>query len=159
MICDNLSISENGHLLFAGQDTVELAAKYGTPVYLMDEDKIREKCRAYKTAFAKYFDDRAIPLYASKANSFKRLYEIMTEEGLGIDVVSSGEIYTAKNAGFDLSKAYFHSNNKTDWDIAFAMDNGIGYFVADNIEEVKAVEREAAKRNIRQKMLLRLLSL
>ncbi|MBR5740096.1 MAG: diaminopimelate decarboxylase, partial [Firmicutes bacterium] len=74
MICDNLSISDNGHLLFAGQDTVELAAKYGTPMYLMDEDKIREKCRAYKNAFIKYFDDRAIPLYASKANSFKRLY-------------------------------------------------------------------------------------
>ena len=140
MICDNLSVSKEGHLLFAGQDTVELAKKYGTPVYLMDEDKIREKCRAYKNAFMKYFDDRAIPLYASKANSFKRIYEIMTEEGMGIDVVSSGEIYTALNAGFDLSKAYFHSNNKTDWDIAFAMDHGIGYFVADNVEEVKAID-------------------
>ena len=85
MICDNLSISDKGHLLFAGQDTVELAAKYGTPVYLLDEDKIREKCRAYKNAFLKYFDERAIPLYASKANSFKRLYEIMTEEGMGIE--------------------------------------------------------------------------
>ena len=156
MICDNLSISRDGHLLFAGQDTVELAEKYGTPVYLMDEDKIREKCRAYKAAFAKYFDDRAIPLYASKANSFKRIYEIMTEEGMGIDVVSAGEIYTALNAGFDLSKAYFHSNNKTDWDIAFAMDHGVGYFVADNYEEVQAVEAEAARRGIKQKMLLRL---
>ena len=99
MICDNLKISKDGHLLFAGQDTVELAKKYGTPVYLMDEDKIREKCRAYKNAFMKYFDERAIPLYASKANSFKRIYEIMTEEGMGIDVVSSGEIYTAYKAG------------------------------------------------------------
>lgn len=156
MICDNLSISEKGVLLFAGQDTTALAEKYGTPLYLMDEDKIREKCRAYKAAFRKYFDDRAIPLYASKANSFKRIYEIMTEEGLGIDVVSSGEIYTAYKAGFDLSKAYFHSNNKTDWDIAFAMEHGVGYFVADNVEEVKAVEAEAARRGIRQKMLLRL---
>ena len=142
--------------MFAGQDTVELAEKYGTPVYLMDEDKIREKCRAYKAAFSKYFDERAIPLYASKANSFKRLYEIMAEEGMGIDVVSSGEIYTAVKAGFDLSKAYFHSNNKTDSDIAFGMDHGVGYFVADNVEEVKAVEKEAARRGIRQKMLLRL---
>ena len=156
MICDNLSISKNGHLLFAGQDTVELAKKYGTPVYLMDEDKIREKCRAYRNAFMKYFDERAIPLYASKANSFKRIYEIMTEEGMGIDVVSSGEIYTAMKAGFDLSKAYFHSNNKTDEDISFAMENGVGYFVADNIEEVIAVEKEAATRGIKQKMLLRL---
>jgi diaminopimelate decarboxylase len=104
----------------------------------------------------KYFDERAIPLYASKANSFKRIYEIMTEEGMGIDVVSSGEIYTAYKAGFDLKKAYFHSNNKTDEDIAFAMDHGVGYFVADNIEEVKAVEAEAGRRGIKQKMLLRL---
>lgn len=156
MICDNLSVSREGHLLFAGQDTVELAKRYGTPVYLMDEDKIREKCRAYRDAFKKYFDDRAIPLYASKANCFKRLYEIMTEEGMGIDVVSSGEIYTALKAGFDLSKAYFHSNNKTDEDIAFAMEHGVGYFVADNYEEVEAVEKEASKRGTRQKLLLRL---
>lgn len=156
MICNNLSVGANGHLFFAGQDTVELAKKYGTPVYLMDEDKIREKCRAYKKAFQKNFGDKAVPLYASKANCFKRLYEIMTEEGMGIDVVSSGEIYTAVAAGFDMSMAYFHSNNKTDWDIAYAMDNGIGYFVADNYEEVDAVEKEAAKRGIRQKILLRL---
>ena len=75
---------------------------------------------------------------------------------MGIDVVSSGEIYTAYKAGFDLKKAYFHSNNKTDEDIAFAMDHGVGYFVADNIEEVKAVEAEAGRRGIKQKMLLRL---
>ena len=156
MICNNLSVGANGHLFFAGQDTVELAKKYGTPVYLMDEDKIREKCRAYKKAFQKNFGDKAVPLYASKANCFKRLYEIMTEEGMGIDVVSSGEIYTAAAAGFDMSMAYFHSNNKTDWDIAYAMDNGVGYFVADNYEEVDAVEKEAAKRGIRQKILLRL---
>ena len=156
MICNNLSVGANGHLFFAGQDTVELAKKYGTPVYIMDEDKIREKCRAYKKAFQKNFGDKAVPLYASKANCFKRLYEIMTEEGMGIDVVSSGEIYTAVAAGFDMSMAYFHSNNKTDWDIAYAMDNGVGYFVADNYEEVDAVEKEAAKRGIRQKILLRL---
>ena len=156
MISSNISVSPEGHLLFAGQDTTELAVKYGTPVYLMDEDKIREKCRIYREAFSKYFDDRALPLYASKANSFKRLYEIMTEEGMGIDVVSSGEIYTALKAGFDLSKAYFHSNNKTDRDIAFAMDNGIGRFVCDGEDEVKALEEEAARRGITQKILLRL---
>ena len=75
---------------------------------------------------------------------------------MGIDVVSSGEIYTARKAGFDLSQAYFHSNNKTDEDISFAIENGIGYFVADNEEEVKAIEAEAARRGIRQKLLLRL---
>ena len=155
MICNNITV-ENGILCFAGQDTTKLAAQYGTPLYLMDEDKIREKCRAYKHAFEKHFGPSAQPLYASKACCFKRIYEIMREEGMGIDVVSSGEIYTALKAGFDLSQAYFHSNNKTDEDIRFAIENGIGYFVADNEEEVKAVEAEAARKGIRQKLLLRL---
>lgn len=156
MICENISVSPEGHLLFAGQDTVELAKKYGTPLYLMDEDRIRANCRLYKKAMKESFGDNAAPLYASKANCFKRIYEIMKEEDMGIDVVSSGEIYTAVKAGYDLSKAFFHSNNKTDEDIAYAMDNGIGYFVADNIEEVKAVDKEAAKRGFRQKIILRL---
>ena len=155
MICNNITV-KNGILHFAGQDTAKLAKTYGTPLYLMDEDKIREKCRAYKHAFEKHFGPSAQPLYASKACCFKRIYEIMREEGMGIDVVSSGEIYTARKAGFDLSQAYFHSNNKTDEDIRFAIENGIGYFVADNEEEVKAVEAEAARRGLRQKLLLRL---
>lgn len=156
MICNNIAVSERGHLLFAGQDTVELAKQYGTPVYLMDEDKIRESCRIYKSAFEKYFGPSARPLYASKANSFKRIYEIMREEGMGIDVVSSGEIYTALQAGYDISQAYFHSNNKTDEDIRYGIEHGIGYFVADNEEEIKAIEAEAGRRGIRQKVLLRL---
>ncbi len=155
MICNNITVKD-GILHFAGQNTVELAKKYGTPLYLMDEDKIREKCRIYKHAFVKHFGPGSYPLYASKANSFKRIYEIMQEEEMGIDVVSSGEIYTALKAGYDISKAYFHSNNKTDEDISFAMEHGIGYFVADNIEEVKAVEAEAARRGIKQNLLLRL---
>ena len=156
MICDNITVGQNGHLYFAGQDTVELAKQYGTPLYLMDEDKIRESCRVYTEAFKKHFGENARPLYASKANCFKRIYEIMREENMGIDVVSSGEIYTAIQAGYDLSRAYFHSNNKTDADIAYGMDNNIGYFVADNVEEIKAIEAEAGRRGIRQKVLLRL---
>ncbi len=156
MICENISIGANGHLLFAGQDTVELAKEYGTPLYLMDEDYIRHQCRVYQNAFKKHFGPTSRPLYASKANSFKRIYEIMKEEGMGIDVVSSGEIYCALQAGYDLSHAYFHSNNKTDTDIVYGMDNHVGYFVADNVEEIKAIEAEAARRGIRQKVLLRL---
>lgn len=156
MICDNIKVSQAGHLLFAGQDTVALAAQYGTPLYLMDEAKIRESCRIYKDAFAKHFGDNARPLYASKANCFKRIYEIMAEEDMGIDVVSSGEIYTALAAGYDLSRAYFHSNNKTDEDIRYAMEQGIGYFVADNVEEIKAIQSEGTRQNKKQKVLLRL---
>lgn len=156
MLCDNISVNRAGHLLFAGQDTLTLARQYGTPLYLMDEDKIRENCRVYQKAFQKHFGTGSRPLYASKAASFKRIYQIMAEEGMGIDVVSSGEICTAYQAGYDLSGAYFHSNNKTDADIVYAMDHGVGYFVADNREEISAIEAEAARRGVRQKVLLRL---
>ena len=156
MICENITIGANGHLHFAGQDTVALAKQYGTPLYLLDEDYIRHQCRVYQNAFKKHFGPSSRPLYASKANAFKRIYEIMKEEGMGIDVVSSGEIYTALQAGYDLSHAYFHSNNKTDRDIVYGMDNHIGYFVADNVEEIKAIEAEAGRRGIKQKVLLRL---
>ena len=155
-ICDNISRGGDGVLRFAGQDTEMLAEKYATPLYLMDEDKLRRNCRVYCRAFKKYFGDGAKALYASKANSFKRIYEIMREENMGIDVVSSGEIYTAAAAGYPMENAYFHGNNKTDADIRFAMDKGVGCFVVDNEEELEAVEAEAARRGTAQRVLLRL---
>ena len=156
MICENLSVNENGRLLFAGQDTLSLAQKYGTPLYLMDEDRIRERCRTYLNAVKQAFGDKGKVLYASKAASFKQIYRIMREEGMGIDVVSSGEICTVIGAGYPLQNAYFHSNNKTDADISYAMENGIGYFVVDNEDELIAVQSEAEKRGISQKILLRI---
>ena len=155
MICDNIS-EVGGRLRFADQDVTALAQRYGTPLYLMDEDRIRHNCRIYKDAMAAAFGDNALPLYASKAASFKRIYKIVSDEGMGIDVVSSGEIFTAVSAGVSLENAYFHSNNKTDEDIAFAMEHGIGYFVADNEEEIDAVEKCAARMGRRQKVLLRI---
>ena len=154
--CDNLGVNGAGHLTFAGQDVTLLAAQYGTPLYLMDEDRIRRNCRMYRDAMREQFGGASCLLYASKANSFTWIYRLMAEEGMGIDVVSCGEIHTAARAGFDLAKAYFHSNNKTDADIAFAMEHGVGYFVADNVEEVACIEAEAAARGSRQKILLRL---
>lgn len=155
MICDNLSINEKGHLTFAGFDTVELAEKYGTPLYLMDENKIRERVRIYKKAMEDFFPESSLPEFASKAFSAKQIYRIMAEEGVDIDVVSCGEIYTALQADFPLEKAYFHGNNKTDSDIAFAMENGVGYFVADNREELQAINSIAGKMGKTQKILLR----
>jgi diaminopimelate decarboxylase len=156
MICDNLTVNAQGHLCFAGQDTVELAEQYGTPLYLMDESRLRANCRLYQQAMHKHFGPDAGPLLASKAASFKRIYEIAQEENMGIDVVSSGEIYTARKAGYPLERAYFHSNNKTDFDVSFAMENRVGYFVVDNREELDVIFREAERRGIRQKILLRL---
>lgn len=154
MICDNIT-SANGHLRFAGRDTVELAERYGTPLYLMDEGRIRHNCRVYRENMDRLFP-AALPLYASKALSCKRLYEIVAEEGLGADVVSPGELYLARSAGFPMEKVFFHGNAKTDADIAFAIDCGVGYFIIDNPDELQAVERLAGERGIRQKALLRL---
>ena len=156
MICSNLSRGEVGELLFAGRNLGELASKYGTPLYLYDENKIREKCRAYVSAVRDFFPGGAKVMYASKAASFKRLYEIIAEEDMGIDVVSVGEIYTASLAGFPLEKAYFHSNNKTDTDIEYAISKGVGYFVVDNAEELYAINRIAANAGRKQKILLRI---
>ena len=156
MICNNLSVSAEGRLLFAGQDVAALMKTYGSPLYLFDEERIRENCRTYYKAMKEAFGEDALPLYASKAASFKEIYRIVADEGLGIDVVSQGEIYTAFSAGLSLENAYFHSNNKTDEDIAFAIKKGVGYFVADNEEELFAIERIAAEKGICQRVLLRL---
>ena len=156
LICENLSVNAAGHLCLARQDVTELAGQYGTPLYLMDEQRIRRNCRVYASAFARNFGGDSRPLYAGKACAFKQMYRIVTQEGFGVDVVSAGEICTADGAGIDLSCAYFHSNNKTDGDIVLAMDRGVGCFIVDNTEELDAIAAQAQRRGIRQKILLRL---
>ncbi|MBO4433071.1 MAG: diaminopimelate decarboxylase [Clostridia bacterium] len=155
-ICDNLSVNSAGHLCFAGLDVVDIAKKYGTPLYLLDEERIRERCRTFKDAIHTCFGENAFIAYASKASSFKEIYRIIKSENMYVDVVSCGEIYTAKAAGFPLENTLFHSNNKTDDDIKYAMDNGVGYFVVDSEEELLAIQREAEKRKAVQKVLLRI---
>ena len=154
MLYDNLD-TIGGRLIFAGADTVALAEKYGTPLYLMDEEKIRANCRAYRTALDACVCPGSSAIYASKACSFAGIYKIIAEEGLGADVVSAGEIYTAKKAGFPMERAYFQGNNKTDADIRFAIDAGVGYFVCDNFEEIDALDRIAEEAGIKQKILIR----
>lgn len=156
MICDNLTVNDAGELLFAGRSTKALMEKYGSPLYVMDESRIRHNLRQYVSAMQEAFGDEARVLYASKACSFKEMYRIANEEGAGVDVVSEGEIYTAHAAGFPMEHAYFHGNNKTDAEVALAMELGVGYFVVDHEEELDAVEAEAARRGITQKVLLRI---
>lgn len=155
MICNNISINQKGHLTFAGYDTTDLAQKYGTPLYLMDEDKVREHIREYKTAFEKYFPQGSMPEFASKSFSCKQIYRIMAEEQMNIDVVSCGEIYTAATAGFPMERSFFHGNNKSDGDIRFAIENKVGFFVADSMDEICAISRIAKQNGITQKILLR----
>ena len=156
MIYENLSVNSDGHLLFAGYDTLELAKEYGTALFVMDEDRIRQRCREYQQAMAAHLPAGSHPLYASKAMSIKRIYQIMKEENMGVDVVSPGELYTAVKAGFPMENAYFHGSSKTDDDIRFAMEHKIGFFICDNADELDAIDAEAARQGICQKILLRL---
>lgn len=155
MLSKNITVSANGNLEFAGYNTIELAKKYGTPLYLMDETMIRERMRTYKKALADFFPEGSVPEYASKAFSCKRIYEITKEEGINVDVVSVGELYTAYKAGFPMGNCFFHGNNKTDYDITFAMEHGLGCFVADNFDELTAIDRIAAEKGIVQKVIIR----
>lgn len=156
MLHTNLSVGENGHLYFANVDTVSLAEKYGTPLMLLDEDRIRARMRTYITAMEKHFGEGSKPLLASKALCFKGIYKIAAEEGMCTDIVSPGELYTAKAGGFPMENAYFHGNNKTDADIEFAIDSGIGYFIVDNREEFDKISSYSAEKGIKQKILVRL---
>jgi len=156
LLYDNFKINSKGRLEIGGCDSVELVEKYGTPLYVLDENQLRKNCRAYKNAVEKYFGkDGGEVAFASKALSFKGIYRIINDEGLSTDIVSSGELETVKAAGFPLEKAYFHGNNKTDVDIENGLKNNIGVFVVDNIEEIEALNRICEKYNRTQKILLR----
>ena len=122
----------------------------------MDENRIRENCRVYIDAMRKYMGEGSRPIFASKSCCFKRIYAIVADMGMGTDIVSPGELYTANAAGFPMENAFFHGNNKTDADIEYAMETGIGCFIVDNREELDTVNACAARRGIRQKILLRL---
>ncbi len=135
---DNVtSTNKAGNLTIGGLDTVALAAKYGTPLYVMDENAIRENCRVLKKSMDEHYNKNGIVLYASKAFSCKQIYRIMNEEGLGTDVVSGGELYTALQAGFPAEKIYFHGNNKTAAELTMALENNVGYIVLDNLTELE----------------------
>ncbi len=148
--------STNGHLTIDGLDAVELAKEFGTPAIFISEDSVRGMCRMYRDAFAKYFGEGASPIYAGKALCFKRLYEIMAEENMKADCVSSGELATANAAGFPMENAFFHGNNKSDFDLEYAVKLGVGHIVVDSFDELMALDEIAEDAGVCQKILLRI---
>ena len=156
MLHDNYTVGENGHLFVGGCDTVSLAGKYGTPLYVIDEDKVRRSMRKFREIMQKYFPAGSRVLYASKALSYVDIYRVAASEGLGADVVSSGEIYTALKGGLPGSAMYFHGNNKTDGDIEYALGAGVGTFVADCREELEYLDAAARRIGKKQDVLLRI---
>ena len=145
LVSKNLAVNEQGHLTVGGMDTVELAKEYGTPLYIMDEGLIREHCRSFKESMDKYYGGQGLVCYASKAFCCKAMCRIMLEEGLGLDVVSEGELYTALSVGFPAEKLCFHGNNKTDHELSYALENGVGRIIVDNIYELERLDRLAEK--------------
>ncbi|MCR5575938.1 MAG: diaminopimelate decarboxylase [Oscillospiraceae bacterium] len=155
MLSSNITRDADGTLRFAGQSVPALAEEYATPLYLMDEDRIRANCRMYRQALRESFGEDALPLYASKACAFKQMYRIMAEEGMGVDTVSSGEIHTALAAGFPAERIWFHGDGKTDADIRYAVGQGVGCFIVDNETELLALAQEVRRQGVRQRILLR----
>lgn len=145
LVSKNLAVNEQGHLTVGGMDTVELAKEYGTPLYIMDEGLIREHCRSFRESMDKYYGGQGLVCYASKAFCCKAMCRIMLEEGLGLDVVSEGELYTALSVGFPPEKLCFHGNNKTDHELSYALENGVGRIIVDNIYELERLDRLAEK--------------
>ena len=148
MISNCLKINHAGHLEISGCDTVELAEQYGTPLYVMSEDQIRETCRRYVASFAKNYNGHGKPIYASKAFSCKEIYRIVLSEGLDVEVVSGGELYTALQAGVPCSQIHFQGNNKSTGELTMALENGVGDIVVDNLYELECLEKLAAQRNM-----------
>lgn len=142
-VMKNLTVNEKGGLSLGGCDVAEAAREYGTPLYLMDEGQIRENCRIYNQSMQDYYDGNGIVLYASKALSCKQIYRIMKEENMGVDVVSGGELYTALSTGFPAERIYFHGNNKTEEELRYAMQSGVGRIVVDNKFELVLIGRLA----------------
>jgi diaminopimelate decarboxylase len=134
-----LAVNEKGHLKIGGCDTLELVEKYGSPLYIIDENTIRNNCKVYKEAMEKYYDGNGLVLYASKALCTTSICKIIESEGLGLDVVSGGELFTAKKADFPMDKVYFHGNNKTLDEIEFGLECDIKRFIVDNKEELENI--------------------
>ena len=155
-ISDNIGINEKGNMTVAGHDCASLAESFGTPLYIMDEDKLRENMRAFRDSISACYNGNGLVCYASKALCCREMCRIAASEGLGLDVVSGAEIYTAMSVGFDASKICFHGNSKTDEEIRYALKSGVGRIVADNITELHNIDRIAGEENICARIMLRI---
>ena len=145
MISPCLSVNEKGHLTISGSDTVALAERYGTPLYVMSEDEIRDVCRRYVSSFQRFYSGNGKPIYASKAFCCKEICRIVLSEGLDLEVVSGGELATALAAGVPGERIHFQGNNKTLAELEMAVDQSVGDVVVDNLSELRKLQRIAER--------------
>ncbi len=155
-VMNNTAVNADGHLTIGGCDTVELAAAYGTPLYVMDEMTILRALRDFKQTIESCYPQGGMVAYASKACAFKEMYRLVKQVGCGIDVVSGGELYTAMQVEFPAERIYFHGNNKSDEELRMALDYGVGRVVADNHEELLRLSAMAWERGQTAAVYLRI---
>ena len=162
MSFDNISlfpataaVNADDRLTLGGCDVADLAAEYGTPLYVFDEDTLRGMCREFAREFGSRYPDTRVA-YASKAFVNPAIARLVAEEDLGLDVVSAGELAVAKAVDFPADKIYFHGNNKTPDELEFALEYGIGQIVADSFHELTLLDEMAGRRGVRQDIMLRL---
>lgn len=156
MLDSNLGINEKGHLTIGEVDTVELAREYKTPLYVMDEGLIRENMQMYKASVDKYYGGKGLVCYASKAFSCKHIYTVAKEEGIGVDVVSMGELYTALLSKTEPALICYHGSNKSVAEIRFAIENDVGRIVVDAYDELDIINEIAKEYHKKVTVLLRL---
>jgi diaminopimelate decarboxylase len=149
------AVSKNGNLAIGGCDTIGLLREFGSPLYVFDELTLREKCREYVAEFGSRYHDVSV-LYASKAFINLAIATIATQEGLGLDVVSGGELAVALRAGVPMERVHFHGNNKSPDELRMAVDAGIGRVVIDNFYELDLLDSVSAAAGRKQAVLLRI---
>lgn len=155
-VSKDLAVNQKGHLTIGGVDTVDLAKEYGTPLYVMDEDYIRENMALFRDSIEKYYGGNGLVCYASKAFACKEMYRIAKDENIGVDIVSIGELYTAMQVDFPADKICYHGNNKTRREITMALEYGVEKLVVDNLMELDLVNEIAGELGKPAKILLRL---
>jgi diaminopimelate decarboxylase len=144
-----------GRLAIGGCDVPGLAERYGTPLYVFDEASVLARARGYRDALRATYPGPSTVCYASKAYSAPWILSLLAEEGLGLDVVSGGELYVGVRSDFPRERTYFHGNNKGEDELALALAESVGRIVIDNLDEVALLGRLATERGIRQAVLLR----
>ncbi|MFO7151842.1 MAG: diaminopimelate decarboxylase [Bacillota bacterium] len=155
MLHKNLTVNEKGHLEIGGCDAVQLAKEYGTPLYVFDESLVRENCRVYRDELSRIYPESGV-IYAAKAFITMAMCRIIEEEGLFLDVVSGGELYTAVRANFPMDRVYFHGNNKSYDELKMALELGVGHIVVDNFHEMELLSSLTRKLKRKVNVLLRI---
>jgi diaminopimelate decarboxylase len=154
MFYNSIKVNSKGHLVIGGCDAVELAERFGTPLYVIDEDVLRANSRIFYNTLKSHNPENEV-VYAGKAFLTKAMCKIVQQEGLGLDVVSGGELYTALKAGFPAEKIYFHGNNKSEEELIMALQSGVGRIIIDNWDELELLELLAKKLNRKPAVYIR----